>query len=72
MAYYHIVNSICIKKFVKEIDYPDGVDGFLFRDKNGNWLLVYWSTRENGDFFLSLPSVYDVDVTHYYGREKRR
>jgi hypothetical protein len=71
VAYYHIINAICVKKFVKEVDYPGGVDGFLFRDKDSNCLLVFWNTKAGADFFVPLPAVHNVTVTHYDGHESR-
>lgn len=71
VAYYHVINAICVKKFIKEIDYPCGVEGYLFRDKDANCLLVFWNTKASGDFFVALPGVNDVDVKHYDGLETR-
>jgi hypothetical protein len=68
VSYYHIVNALCVKKFVKEIDYPNGVDGFLFRDKDGNDLIAFWGTKADGDYFIPLPGAQSVEVTHYNGQ----
>lgn len=71
VAYYHLINELCVKKFVKEIDYANGVDGFLFRDKDGNDLIAFWGTKNDGDYSIALPGVHEVNVTHYDGRSAK-
>ena len=71
VAYYQIVNGICTKKFVREVNDPNGADEFLFRDGDGNNLLVLWNTKAAADCRVLLPGVYDVTMTGYDGRTIR-
>ncbi len=71
IAYYHILNAICVKDFVSEATYPDGTEGFLFRDDNANGLLVFWNAGRETDVFVALPDIYDVLVTYYNGQSTR-
>lgn len=71
VAYYHVINAICTKKFVREVNDPDGADEFLFRDRDGNNLLVVWNQKTAGPRRVPLPGVADVTVTSYDGRSRR-
>jgi len=38
ITYYNMINGICDKKFVEEMQYSDGVQAYLFRDRSGKCL----------------------------------
>jgi len=68
VAYYHLINSMCDKKFVKEIQDTSGVSEFLFKNKKGNCLAVLWNTKGTADICLDLPDVNDVQIKYLDGR----
>ena len=53
VAYYNMVNGICIKKFVAEREYEDGTRAFLFKDREGRCLQVLWRDKGRGE--VSVP-----------------
>jgi len=53
LAYYNMVNGICIKKFVEEKQYGD-LRASLFRDEQGRCLQVLWSDGDAQDVFVPL------------------
>lgn len=57
IAYYNMVNGICIKKFVQEKIYDGEIDAVLFRDKENRCLLVLWKEKGREDVFLPLKGV---------------
>ncbi|HBC85653.1 MAG TPA: hypothetical protein DCZ94_01735 [Lentisphaeria bacterium] len=68
IAYYHLINSMCDKKFVKEIQDTSGVSEFLFKNKKGNCLAVLWNTKSTADICLDLPDVSEVQIKYLDGR----
>jgi len=71
IAYYNIVNGICIKKFIESKVYSDGTEGYLFRDKEGNNLLVLWNDKSDREFFLPLPEVNEIDIIRIDGSKRK-
>jgi len=71
IAYYNIVNGICIKKFVESKVYSNGTEGYLFKDKEGNALLVFWNDKGRCEFFLPLSGVNDVEVIRIDGLKRK-
>jgi hypothetical protein len=69
VAYYHAVNQIAIKRFVAERDYGDGLQAFLFRDKEGRALQIWWKNKGRRDVFVELPDVGEVRLTRLDGRQ---
>src|SRR5262249_42842062 len=69
VAYYHAVNAIVIKRFVAERQYVDGVQAFLFRDKEGRALQIWWKNKGRTDVFVRLPDAGEVRLTRLNGRE---
>ncbi|HAU38604.1 MAG TPA: hypothetical protein DCX07_12915 [Phycisphaerales bacterium] len=59
IAYYNMVNGICVKKFVVEKQY-DPLRAILFRDEAGQCLQVLWSERGAKDVFVPLKGVGEV------------
>lgn len=62
IAYYNIINGICIKKFIQEVQHPNGVQTYLFRDKNGDCLQVVWLDGKREDFLLPIPEGTQVQL----------
>src|SRR5262249_41159279 len=50
---YNLVNGICVKKFVAEREYEDGIHACLFLDDNCHALFVLWKDKGRKD--VSLP-----------------
>ncbi len=71
VAYYHLVNTMGAKAFVEERVYPEGPHAFLFRDRQGNSLLVLWNESGARDVFLPLPGVHEVALTWFDGVTRR-
>ncbi|MFP4058248.1 MAG: hypothetical protein ACLF0G_15380 [Candidatus Brocadiia bacterium] len=67
IVYYHMVNGICVKEFVAERHYPDGVQAYLFRDERGNCLQVLWLDGKRKDVLVPLPGGLDVQLVHIDG-----
>lgn len=57
IMYYNMINGITVKKFADEIQHPDKVQNYLFRDKDGNCLQVLWHEGGRVDRGISLPGV---------------
>ena len=70
LAYYNAVNAICIKKFVGEKSYPEGVSAFLFRDRDGRNLQVLWKDKGRLDVAIPLPGVQGVEVIRIDGSHR--
>lgn len=71
IAYYHAVNSIAIKKFVAEKQYPSGIRAFLFRDRDGRSLQILWKDNGRADILLPLPDIAHADVIRIDGSTRR-
>ncbi|GEM_PF-520306 len=67
IAYYNMVNSISIKKFVTEQKYSNDVEAYLFADKDGNQLQILWTDKDSKTVFVPLESVNEVSVTYIDG-----
>ncbi|MBP5232917.1 MAG: hypothetical protein J6333_05870, partial [Planctomycetes bacterium] len=57
IMYYNMINGITVKKFVSEVQHPEGVQDFLFRDDAGNAFHVLWREAGRKVCGLSLPGV---------------
>lgn len=67
VAQYHMVNAICVKRFVAQRTYPDGTILSLFRDDAGRCLLVAWNDARRGEVGLPLSGVGAVRATRLDG-----
>ncbi len=67
VAYYNMINGVCIKKFVQEKHYADKTQAYLFRDKEDRCLQIIWRDEGRKDVFVKLPKVTDVKVTRIDG-----
>ncbi len=67
IAYYNMVNGICVKKFTEEKVYDGGVNSVLFRDKKNACLLVIWKDKGRQDAFIPLEGVGKVKVVRIDG-----
>lgn len=59
IAYYNMVNGICVKDFIEERFYGD-ISATLFRDSDGHCLQVLWGSDEPRDVYVPLEGVYAV------------
>jgi len=57
IAYYNMINGICVKKFVEERRYDGLVDAFLFRDKDAKCMISLWKDKGRSEAFLPLEGV---------------
>jgi hypothetical protein len=67
LAYYNMVNGVCVKKFVGEAHYPGDISGFLFRDKDGGALMVLWKEKGREDVTVPLAGVGKVKLVSLDG-----
>ncbi len=68
VAYYNMVNGLCIKKFVAQKTYEGGVSAFLFRDRDNRCLQVLWKDKGRADIFLPMPGAGKVTLIDIDGR----
>ena len=62
IAYYNVVNGLCIKKFVAEKQYAGGIHAFLFRDRDNRCLQVVWKDKGRQDVLVPLAGVEKVGL----------
>ncbi len=67
VAYYNMVNGICIKKFADHREYEDGLQSFLFLDKDGENLQILWKDHGARDIRLPLNAEGPVKLTRIDG-----
>lgn len=67
IMYYNMINGITVKKFVDEVQHKNGVQDFLFRDKEGNCLQVLWHEGGRIDQGISLPGVNEARLIRIDG-----
>lgn len=68
VAYYNMVNGICIKRFVARRTYANGVSAFLFRDTDQRCLQVLWKDKGRADVQVPLPGAQAVTLIATDGR----
>jgi hypothetical protein len=68
VAYYNMVNGICIKKFVGQRTYDNGASAFLFRDRDNRCLQVLWKDKGRADILLPMPGTEKVTLIDIDGR----
>lgn len=71
IMYYAMINGICVKKFTQEIQHPDGVQQFLFRDETGDCLLVLWKEGSRVDRGIALPGIDSATLTRIDGSQQQ-
>jgi hypothetical protein len=71
IAYYNAVNGIAIKKFAHDKTYGADTRAFLFRDRDGRALQVWYKDKGREDVFIPLPGVGDVEVVRIDGSRSR-
>jgi hypothetical protein len=67
LAYYNIVNGICIKKFVQQRTYEDATEAYLFQDRDARCLQVLWNDQDRREVFVPLPGVRAVQTVRVDG-----
>jgi hypothetical protein len=70
IAVYNAVNAISIKKFVGEKQYENGVQAFLFRDRDGHALQVLWMEKDRADVAIPLAGVKQVELIRIDGSRR--
>jgi hypothetical protein len=68
IAYYNMINGICVKKPVAEKVYGPDTYAFLFRDRDHHCLQVIWKETGRKDVWLALPGVGTVTAIDIDGR----
>jgi len=67
IAYYNMVNAICVKKFAEEKKYGDDIFAFLFKDGDNNCLQVLWKDKDRADIMLPLAGVSSAKIVYIDG-----
>ncbi len=67
VTYYHLINSLGVKKFIEEKQSPDGTQSYLFRDDAGNCLKVVWNDEAKKIVDLDVAKDAKVDVIRIDG-----
>ncbi|MBL7223732.1 MAG: hypothetical protein ISS72_07765 [Candidatus Brocadiae bacterium] len=67
VVHYNMINGICVKKFVEEKHYPNGVQAYLFRDDEGNCLQVLWIDEKRAAAAVPLPAGQQVQLVRLDG-----
>ncbi len=70
VTYYHMINSLGVKTFREEKQYPDGTQEFLFRDDTGACLKVVWNDETKKIVDLGVAMNAKVDVIRLDGLRK--
>ena len=68
VAYYNMINGLCIKKFVAQKTYEEGASAFLFRDRDNRCLQVLWKDKGRADIRLPMPGANKVTLIDIDGR----
>ena len=68
IAYYNMVNSLTIKKYVEDRIYGGNTRAFLFADQEGNCLQVLYNEQGRSDEFIPLAGVAAVKSIGVDGR----
>jgi hypothetical protein len=67
VAYYNLVNAICVKKFVAEQRYGSDIHAYLFRDTEHRCLQVLWKDKGHQESFVPLPGIDAVKLLRIDG-----
>ena len=67
LAYYNMVNGICVKKCLGEKTYEGGIQATLFKDAQNACFLVLYKDKGRQDVFVPLPDAGEVKVLHIDG-----
>jgi len=71
LTLYNLINGICIKKFVEKKSYDDGVQSFLFRDRDNRQLQIIWKEKGRRDVFVPLSGVQALEVIRIDGTQSK-
>ena len=67
IAYYNMVNGICVKKFAAEKQYNGDIHAFLFRDPDRHCLQILWKDKGQQAALVPLPGTGPVKVLRLDG-----
>ena len=71
ITHYHLLNSIGIKKFVREKHYDSGAQSYLFKDADNQCLEVLWSDVNQDEITLPTSSGIQVKLIRIDGTIER-
>lgn len=67
IAYYNMVNGICVKTFAEQRRYDDDTEAYLLRDRDDRCLQVVWNEAGRRDVLIPLPGVRAVEIVRVDG-----
>jgi hypothetical protein len=67
ITHYHLLNAMCVKTFVEEKQYANGVQAYLFRDSQNQCLQVLWSDGKREDVFLPISTMANLQLIRIDG-----
>lgn len=70
ITHYHLVNAICVKKFIEEKHYEGGTQAYLFQDEQGHCLQALWLDGNRQDVFLPLTAKGRMQMTRIDGTQQ--
>ncbi len=71
VTHYHMINALLDKRFVKETQREDGTQTFLFRNKQGESLLVVWNDKADVNVTLPVAGASSVQRIRIDGQTTR-
>ncbi|WFB36172.1 cellulase family glycosylhydrolase [Kiritimatiellota bacterium B12222] len=71
VTYYHLLNSVVVKRFQEQKIYEDSTRSYLMKDAEGNCLQVLWNDDETKEVFLPLVGVGEVTTILMDGRSQK-
>ncbi len=70
ITHYHLINAICVKKFVQEKHYPGGAQAYLFRDEQDRCLQVLWLDGKREDVFVPMSADGPIRLIYVDGTQQ--
>lgn len=67
IAYYNAVNAIAIKKYVEDRTYGKDMHAFLFRDREGKALQIWYKDKGREEVFVPMNGVQEVQLIRIDG-----
>ncbi len=71
VTYYHLLNSVVVKRFAEQKIYEDSTRCYLMKDAEGNCLQVVWNDDETKEIFLPLTAAGEVTTILLDGRSQK-
>ncbi|PTY05997.1 hypothetical protein DB346_01110 [Verrucomicrobia bacterium LW23] len=67
IAVYNAANAIGIKKYVQDKEYGADIHAFLFQDRDGRSLQVWYKDKGREDIFIPMPGIGEVQLVRIDG-----